>query len=100
MEFSSHSFNDSEKRYSDVKKGLLSLVRALKRAEQIRKEQSVIIRGPFRLLDVVRKGTEPPAGIALKPTVNKWYAYLEGINEIMPISEGSTKVSKLQKKIR
>jgi len=62
----------------------------LKRAEQIRGEQSVIIQGPFRLLDVVHKGTAPPAGIAQKPTVRKWYAYLEAINETMPISEGST----------
>ncbi|GAB0209413.1 pol-like protein ENS-3 [Grus japonensis] len=86
-------------RYSDLEKGLLSLVRAVKRVEQIRKGQSVIIRGPFRLLDIVRKGTAPPAGIAQKPTVRKWYAYLESINDIMPITEGSIKVSKLQKDI-
>ncbi|GAB0209970.1 mitochondrial enolase superfamily member 1 [Grus japonensis] len=86
-------------RYSDLEKGLLSLVRAVKKVEQIRKGQSVIIRGPFRLLDIVCKGTAPPAGIAQKPTVRKWYAYLEGINDIMPIMEGSIKVSKLQKDI-
>ncbi|GAB0208996.1 pol-like protein ENS-3 [Grus japonensis] len=99
LEFSSHSFNDTEMRYSDLEKGLLSLVRAVKKVEQIRKGQSVIIRGPFRLLDIVRKGTAPPAGIAQKPTACEWYAYLESINDIMPITEGSIKVSKLQKDI-
>ena len=97
LEFSSHSFNDTEKRYSDLEKGLLSLVRALKRAEQIRREQSVIIQGPFRLLDVVHKGTAPLAGIAQKPTVRKWYTYLEGINEIMPISQGALKFPSCKK---
>lgn len=99
LEFTSHSSSDTERRYSDLEKGLLSLVRAVKQTEQIRREQTVIIRGPFRLLDIVRKGTVPPAGIAQKPTVRKWYAYLEGINEIMPITEGNAKISKLQKDI-
>lgn len=34
----------------------------------------------------MHKGTAPPAGIAQKPAVRKWYAYLEDINEIMPIT--------------
>lgn len=59
----------------------------------------MIIRGPFCLLDVVHKGTAPPADIAQKPTVRKWCAYLQVINEIMPILEGSVKVSKVQKDI-
>jgi len=67
--------------------------------EQIRKEQSVIIPGPFRLLDTIYTGTVPPAGTAQKPTVRKWYAYLESIHDIMPITEGCTKVSKLQKDV-
>ena len=99
LEFGSKSFNDTESQYSDLEKGLLSLVQAVKRVKQIRKEQSVIIWGPFRLLDTICKGTVPPAGIAQKPTVHKWYAYLESIHGIMPITEGSTKVSKLQKDI-
>lgn len=99
LEFSSHSFNDTEMRFSDLEKGLLSLVRAVKRAEQIRREQSVIVQGPFCLLDIIHKGMVPPAGIAQKPEVRKWYAYLEGINEIMPITEGNVKVSKFQKDI-
>jgi len=41
----------------------------------------------------------PPAGIAQKLTVCKWYAYLESIHDVMPITEGSTEVSKLQKDI-
>ncbi|KAK4819789.1 hypothetical protein QYF61_011389 [Mycteria americana] len=85
LEFSSHSFSDTKRRYSDLEKGLLSL--------------DVIIWGPFRLLDIVKKGTIPPADIAQKPTVRKWHAYLEGINEIMPITEGNVKISKLQKDI-
>lgn len=64
LEFSSHSFNDNEMRFSDLEKGLLSLVRAVKRVEQIRREQSVIVQGPFCLLDIVRKGMVPPASIA------------------------------------
>lgn len=39
----------------------------------------------------------PPAYNAQKSTVHKWFAYLEGINEIMPVMEGNVKVSKLQK---
>ena len=38
----------------------------------------------------------PPAGIAQKLTVCKWYAYLESIHDVMPITEGSTEVSKLK----
>lgn len=97
LKFTSYSFSDTEKRYSDLEKGLLSLVQAVKQKEQIWRNQNVIIH--FHLLDTVRKGTIPPAGIAQKPTVCKWYAYLEGINEIMPITEGNTKISKLQKDI-
>ncbi|PKU33329.1 solute carrier family facilitated glucose transporter member hypothetical protein [Limosa lapponica baueri] len=51
------------------------------------------------LEDLVRKGTAPPADIAQKPTLCKWYAYLEVINEIMPITEDSVKLSKFQKDI-
>ncbi|PKU33935.1 endogenous retrovirus group k member 18 pol [Limosa lapponica baueri] len=46
-------------------------LRVVQQAERIRREQSVIIRGPFRLLDVVHKGTVPPAGIAQTPTVQE-----------------------------
>ncbi|NXO54347.1 POL5 protein, partial [Aramus guarauna] len=99
LEFTSHSFSDTEMRYSDLEKGLLSLVRAVKQVEQIRKGQSVILQGPFRLLDIVRKGTASPAGVAQKSAVRKWYAYLESVSEIMPITESSIKLSKLQKDI-
>lgn len=99
LEFSSHSFNNTEIRYWHLEKGLLSLVRAVKQAEQIRREQNVTFGEHFWLLGVVLKGTSPHAGIAQKPTVCKWYAYLEGINEIMPVTEGRIKVSKLQKDI-
>jgi len=74
LEFGSKSFNDTESQYSDLEKGLLSLVQAVKRVKQIRKEQSVIIWGPFCLLDTICKGTVPPADIAQKPAVRKWKA--------------------------
>ncbi|GAB0209671.1 pol-like protein ENS-3 [Grus japonensis] len=60
---------------------------------------SIIAHPLYNLLRKVRKGTAPPAGIAQKPTAREWYAYLESINDIMPITEGSIKVSKLQKDI-
>lgn len=97
--FTSQSFNDTESRYTDMERGLLSLVRALKQAEQIHADQEIIIRGPFRLLDMVRNGITPPEGIAQNPTVRKWHAYLEGIGNLINITEGSTKVSKLQKDV-
>ncbi|XP_074427979.1 uncharacterized protein LOC141737231 [Larus michahellis] len=59
--------------------------------------QNPTVWGPSRLLDVIRKGTAPPAGAAQKPTVGKRRAYLEGVNEIVPISEGGVRVSKLRK---
>lgn len=55
LEFSSHSFNNTKRRYFDLEKDLLSLVRKVKQAEQI-KEQDIIIWEPFHLLDVVNKG--------------------------------------------
>lgn len=99
IKFSFHSFNNTEIKYLDLEKSLLSLVQAVKQAEQIRREQNVTFGGHFWLLNVVLKGTAPHAGIAQKPTVCKWYTYLEGINEIMPVTESRIKVSKLQKDI-
>ena len=94
--FSSTAFKETEQRYSEWEKGLLSLVRAVKQVEKIRQEQAVQTRGPFNLLDTILKGTAPPEGIAQKPTIRKWYAYLVGVADEMQLSEGHTKVSKLQ----
>ncbi|KAK4810669.1 hypothetical protein QYF61_007469, partial [Mycteria americana] len=94
--FSSTAFKETEQRYSEWEKGLLSLVRAVKQVEKIHQGQPVQTRGPFNLLEAILKGTAPPEGVAQKPTVRKWYAYLTGVAENMQLSEGHTKVSKLQ----
>lgn len=99
LKYSSHAFNDTETRYSDLEKGLFSLLRVLQQAELIHRKSNIIIRGHFCLLDIVHKGTPPPLGIAKKPTVSKCYTHLEDINEIMLVNEGNIKVSKLQKDI-
>ncbi|KAK4828000.1 hypothetical protein QYF61_022777, partial [Mycteria americana] len=46
--------------------------------------------------EAILKGTTPPEGVAQKPTVRKWYAYLTGVAENTQLTEGHTKVSKLQ----
>ncbi|KAK4807063.1 hypothetical protein QYF61_018404 [Mycteria americana] len=94
--FSSTAFKETEQRYSEWEKGLLSLVRAVKQVEKIHQGQPVQTRGPFNLLEAILKGTAPPEGVAQKPTVRKWYAYLTGVAENMQLTEGHTKVSKLQ----
>ncbi|KAK4810552.1 hypothetical protein QYF61_004515, partial [Mycteria americana] len=71
-------------------------VRAAKQVEKIHQGQPVQTRGPFNLLEAILKGTAPPEGVAQKPTVRKWYAYLTGVAENMQLTEGHTKVSKLQ----
>ncbi|KAK4807137.1 hypothetical protein QYF61_018478, partial [Mycteria americana] len=67
-----------------------------KQVEKIHQGQPVQTRGPFNLLEAILKGTAPPEGVAQKPTVRKWYAYLTGVAENMQLTEGHTKVSKLQ----
>ncbi|KAK4810748.1 hypothetical protein QYF61_007722 [Mycteria americana] len=67
-----------------------------KQVEKIHQGQPVQDRGPFNLLEAILKGTAPPEGVAQKPTVRKWYAYLTGVAENMQLTEGHTKVSKLQ----
>ncbi|KAK4811127.1 hypothetical protein QYF61_019758 [Mycteria americana] len=94
--FSSTAFKETEQRYSEWEKGLLSLVRAVKQVEKIHQGQPVETRGPFNLPEAILKGTAPPEGVAQKPTVRKWYAYLTGVAENMQLTEGHTKVSKLQ----
>ncbi|KAK4806386.1 hypothetical protein QYF61_016236 [Mycteria americana] len=86
----------TEQRYSEWEKGLLSLVRAVKQVEKIHQGQPVQTRGPFNLLEAILKGTAPPEGVAQKPTVRKWYAYLTGVAENMQLTEGHTKLSKWQ----
>ena len=44
----------------------------------------------------IELGSLKQEGIAQKPTVRKWYAYLTGVAENMQLTEGHIKVSKLQ----
>ena len=53
-------------------------------------------RVPFNLLEAILKGTAPLEAVAQKPRVRKWYAHLTGIAEEMKLTEGHTKISKLQ----
>lgn len=53
-------------------------------------------RGLLNLLEAILKGTAPPEGVAQKPTIRKWYAYLTGVAKNMQLTEGHIKVSKLQ----
>jgi len=53
-------------------------------------------REPFNLLEAILKGTAPPEGVAQKPAIRKWDAYLTGVAKNMQLTEGHTKVSKLQ----
>lgn len=43
-----------------------------------------------------KRGLLPPEGVTQKSTVRKWYAYLMAVAERMKLTEGPTKVSKLQ----
>ncbi|XP_064008637.1 uncharacterized protein LOC135180213 [Pogoniulus pusillus] len=97
--FSSTAFKETETRYSEWEKGLLSLTRAVKEAEKLRTTQDIVVQGPFPLLKSILKGSPPPEGIAQKATVRKWYAYLEGISQLLTLTEGPTKVTKLQQPI-
>ena len=93
---SSTAFKKTQQRYAEWQKGLLSLVRAVKQVEEIHQGQPVQTRGPFKSLEAILKGTAPPEGVAQKPTIRKWYVYLTGVAENMQLTEGQTKVSKLQ----
>ncbi|KAK4829361.1 hypothetical protein QYF61_003288 [Mycteria americana] len=44
-------------------------------------------------------GSPPPEGVAQKATIWKWYAYLEGVSQLVPLREGLVKVSKLQQPV-
>jgi len=92
--FSSTTFKETEQGHSEREKGLLSLVRAVKQDEKTHQGQPVQISQPFNLLETVLKGTAPPEGIAQKPTMRKWYAYLVGVADQMQLTEGHTKISK------
>ncbi|KAK4816531.1 hypothetical protein QYF61_017732 [Mycteria americana] len=77
-------------------KGVLSLTRVVKEAEKFCTPQDVIVQDPFALFNSILYGSPPPKGVAHKATVWKWYAYLEGISQLLPFKEGLTKASRLQ----
>ncbi|KAK4819080.1 hypothetical protein QYF61_025339, partial [Mycteria americana] len=79
--FSSTSFKETEQRYLEWEKGLLSLTRAVKEAERLHTSQDIIVQGPFPLLNSVLKGSPPPEGAVQKATIQKWYAYSEGVSQ-------------------
>ena len=97
--FSSTSFKETEQRYLEWEKGLLSLTRAVKEAERLRTSQDIIVQGPFPLLSSILKGSPPPQGVAQKATVWKWYACLEGVSQLLQLREGLLKISKLQQPV-
>ena len=97
--FSSTAFKETEQRYSDWEKGVISLTRAVRAAEKLRTSQDVIVQGPFPPLNSILNGSCPPEGVAQKATVRKWYAYLEGISQLLPLKKGPVKVFKPQQPV-
>lgn len=75
--FHSRSLKDAEKRYSVWEKGLFVVSLALQEAERMIRQQSIILRGPFKVLNPVLAGTPPPVAVAQWERVRKWYAQLE-----------------------
>lgn len=97
--FSSTTFKETEQWYSEWEKGLLSLTWAVMEVEGLCTSQDIIMQGPFPLLNSVLKGLLLLKGVAQKATTWKWYVYLEGISQLLPLKEGSVKVSKLQQSV-
>ena len=91
--FSSTSFKETEQQYSEWEKGLLLLTRAVKEAEKLCTMQDIVVQGPFLLLNLILKGSSSPEGVAQKTTICKWYAYLEGVNQLLQLGQGSVKIS-------
>ncbi|KAK4816905.1 hypothetical protein QYF61_024915 [Mycteria americana] len=90
---------ETEQRYSEWEKGLLSLTRAVKEVERLHTSQDIIVQGPFPLLNSILKGSSPPEGVAQKATIRKWYAYLKGVSQLSPLKEGPAKASRFQQPI-
>ncbi|KAM9590605.1 uncharacterized protein ACIBXB_005796 isoform 2-T2 [Morphnus guianensis] len=94
--FFSRSFKDAEKRYSVWEKGLFVVNLALQEAERIIRQQPIILRGPFKILKPILAGTPPPAGVAQRETVRKWYAQLDHYCHTRQIEEGTPKMLQIQ----
>ncbi|KAK4810916.1 hypothetical protein QYF61_013324 [Mycteria americana] len=94
--FFSRSFKDAEKRYSTWEKGLFVVTLALQEVGKIIRKQSIILRGPFKVLRPVLAGTPPPMGVAQRETVRKWYAQLEHYSHAYQVEEGTPRILQIQ----
>ncbi|KAK4806128.1 hypothetical protein QYF61_005500, partial [Mycteria americana] len=94
--FFSRSFKDAEKRYSAWEKGLFVVTLALQEVGKIIRKQSIILRGPFKVLRPVLAGTPPPMGVAQRETVRKWYAQLEHYSHAYQVEEGTPRILQIQ----
>ncbi|XP_032530464.1 uncharacterized protein LOC116780089 [Chiroxiphia lanceolata] len=94
--FHSRSLKDAEKRYSAWEKGLFVVCLALQEAEKTIRHQSIILRGPFKVLKPVISGTPPPAGVAQRETVRRWYAQIDHYYHSRQITEGAPKILQIQ----
>ncbi|KAK4806458.1 hypothetical protein QYF61_013951 [Mycteria americana] len=96
LEFFSRSFKDAEKRYATWEKGLFVVTLALQEVGKIIRKQSIILRGPFKVLRPVLAGTPPPMGVAQRETVRKWYAQLEHYSHAYQVEEGTPRILQIQ----
>ncbi|KAK4806973.1 hypothetical protein QYF61_027340 [Mycteria americana] len=94
--FFSRSFKDAEKRYSAWEKGLFVVTLALQEVGKIIRKQSIILRGPFKVLRPILAGTPPPMGVAQRETVRKWYAQLEHYSHAYQVEEGIPRILQIQ----
>ncbi|XP_077645570.1 uncharacterized protein LOC144247806 [Lonchura striata] len=62
---------DAEKRYTTWEKGLFVVSLALIEVEKIRRQQPIVLRGPFKVIKTVINGTPPPDGVAQRASVRK-----------------------------
>lgn len=97
--FYSRSFKDAEKRSTTWEKGLFVVSLALREAERTTRQQSIVLRGPFKVIKAVLAGTPPPDGVAQRASVREWYAQTEHYCETFSVSEGAAKVLNIQDEV-
>lgn len=71
------SFKDAGKQYSTWEKGLFVVNTAFQEAKETIHQQSLILRGPFKVIEPVSAGTPSPYGVAEQASVKKWYTQTE-----------------------
>ncbi|KAK4829695.1 hypothetical protein QYF61_006070 [Mycteria americana] len=62
------------------------------------RKQSIILRGPFKVLRPILAVTPPPMGVAQRETVRKWYAQLEHYSHAYQVEEGTPRILQIQDK--